>query len=258
MVKKDFRVALFMPILFLLNLLFFLPSQLLASPPCCSGSPVFGPAVYQRDTGKPAVIESNFSVANAGSYTLCIINGDDAGNNRISSAVISINGIEVVSPNEFNQQIGSITKTVALNKDNLISVELRSSPGSYITVTILGPPKVNITSPANGSTLTDSSITVTGTIDDNLAQVTVNDISVTVSNGTFTANIQLNEGENVITVTATNQCGFTTTQNITVTKTTIPKGPLLSLCVIISEIGEGACNGATIYQNWDVAWLFGD
>jgi len=106
-------------------------------------------------------VDKNFSVTNAGSYTLCIINGDAAGNNRISSAVISINGIEVASPNEFNQQVGTITKPVTLNKDNLISVEVRSSPGSYITVTILGPPKINITFPANGSTLSDSSILVT-------------------------------------------------------------------------------------------------
>ena len=258
MVKKDFRAALFMPILFLLNLLFFSPSILLASPPCCSGSPVFGPVVYQRDTAKPVVVDKNFSVTNAGSYTLCIINGDAAGNNRISSAVISINGVEVVSPNEFNQQVGTITKPVTLNKNNLISVEVRSSTGSYITVTILGPPKINITSPANGSTISTASLTVTGVIDDNSANVTVNGVPAAISNGTFSANISLNEGTNTIVVTATNQCGFTTTQTITVTKTTIPKGPQLSLCVVISERGPGTCNGATVYQNWDVAWLFGD
>ncbi|MEK6678258.1 MAG: hypothetical protein AABY39_02460 [Nitrospirota bacterium] len=85
-----------LPFFFLLFFILFPTSKIHAAPPCCSGSPVFGPAVYQRDAAKPAVIESNFSVANAGSYTLCIINGDDAGNNRISSAVISINGTEVV------------------------------------------------------------------------------------------------------------------------------------------------------------------
>lgn len=245
--------------LFLVLILPFFPiSKSFASTHCCPGSPVFGPAVYQRDTAKPVVVDKNFSVTNAGSYTLCIINGDDAGNNRISSAVISINGIEVVSPNEFNQQVGSIIKPVTLNKDNLISVEVRSSPGSYITVSILGPPKINITSPANGSTISDSSITVTGTTDDNLTQITINGISATVSNGTFSADISLAEGQNTITVTATNQCSFTTTQSITVTKTTIPKGPALTLCVVIAEWGSGACNGATVYQNWEVAWLFGD
>ncbi|MBI3354676.1 MAG: carboxypeptidase regulatory-like domain-containing protein [Nitrospirae bacterium] len=214
--------------------------------------------MYTRDTAKPVVVDKNFSVTNAGSYTLCIINGDAAGNNRISSAVISINGIEVASPNEFNQQVGTITKPVTLNKDNLISVEVRSIPGSYITVTILGPPKINITFPANGSTLSDSSILVTGTIDDNSASVTVNGVTASVSNNTFSANVTLVEGQNTITVTATNQCGFTTTQSITITKTTIPKGPALTFCVVIAERGPGACNGATAYQDWDVAWLYGE
>ncbi len=257
MTIKAFLTTLLSFFLFLTFLLFS-PSLLLAAPPCCSGSPVFGPAVYQRDTAKPVVVDKNFSVTNAGSYILCIINGDAAGNNRISSAVISINGIEVVSPNEFNQQVGTITKPVTLNKDNLISVEVRSSPGSYITVTILGPPKINITSPANGSTISTTSLTVTGVIDDNSANVTVNGIPASISNGTFSANISLNEGINTIVVTAINQCGFSTTQNITVTKTTIPQGPQLTLCVVIAEWGPGACNGATAYQNWEVAWLYGE
>ena len=48
-------------------------------------------------------------------------------------------------------------------------------------------PVVAIVSPVNGATVDSSPITVSGTVDDDTATVTVNGIGATVAGGTFTA-----------------------------------------------------------------------
>lgn len=73
-------------------------------------------------------------------------------------------------------------------------------------------PSIKITSPETFTTVGSSPITVTGTVDDPDAIVTVNGVKVTVENGAFTAKgITLKEGGNTITATAidsSNNVGF--------------------------------------------------
>ncbi len=74
---------------------------------------------------------------------------------------------------------------------------------------------LNITSPADGAAFNSSPIMVSGNVTNN-ANVTVNGVQATVSNGIFTATISLNEGQNTITATATDQYNQTATDNIDV------------------------------------------
>jgi hypothetical protein len=96
---------------------------------------IFGPKQYVRDNGKPVQVTDSFPGV-AGEAKLIITNGDANGKNRVSSAIIKINGTEVITPNHFNQQIGNIEKPIQVNEQNTITVELRSKPGSYLTVEI--------------------------------------------------------------------------------------------------------------------------
>lgn len=92
---------------------------------------------FIRQTGAPQVESRSLSILNApGRFLLKIINGDDKGKNRVSSAVISINGVVVAGPERFNQQVAEITAPVTLQSTNTLNVELRSAPGSQLTVTI--------------------------------------------------------------------------------------------------------------------------
>jgi len=92
------------------------------------------------------------------------------------------------------------------------------------------PPSVTITSPADGSTVYSTPITVTGTVDDPLAVVKVNGVFANVSGGTFTAGgIALVGGPNTVTAEAASQDNLLNTQSITVTldlsvNYTIPRG----------------------------------
>lgn len=62
---------------------------------------------------------------------------------------------------------------------------------------------VDITSPTDGITVHTSHITVSGPVSYYTAQVTVNGVSATISNKTFTASIPLTAGSNTVTARAT-------------------------------------------------------
>lgn len=99
---------------------------------------VFGPEVYTRGTEKPQKVTKSFSVQNINQkFTLNVQNGEGKWG-RVSSAVVQLNGVQVVGPNEFNKQIDLITKSVSLQQQNNITVEVRSKTGTSIVVTITG------------------------------------------------------------------------------------------------------------------------
>lgn len=101
---------------------------------------IFGPADFQRTAGKPAQSSHRFSIQNPiGPYILRVFNG---GKNsqfaRSSSATIRLNGVEVVQVRDFNQHQPLIERKVALAHQNILLVELRSAPGSGLTIEIAG------------------------------------------------------------------------------------------------------------------------
>ena len=49
--------------------------------------------------------------------------------NQVSSAYIKLNGIEVVSPQDLNQNIYNISKDITLEANNTIEIEVRGNPG---------------------------------------------------------------------------------------------------------------------------------
>lgn len=76
--------------------------------------------------------------------------------------------------------------------------------------------ELSVVQPINGSMVTTSSILVTGKTNPN-AEVSVNDKDTTADvNGKFTANINLDEGENTIVVAANDSDGNSAEQELTV------------------------------------------
>lgn len=116
---------------------------------------VFGPEFYSREKGKPQKIVKRFFVQYMDQeFTLNVQNGEGKWG-RVSSAVIELNGVQVIGPNEFNKQVAMITKPVKLKQQNEITIELRSEPGTSIVVTILGTlPSVTGIIPPEGGTVT--------------------------------------------------------------------------------------------------------
>jgi hypothetical protein len=68
-------------------------------------------------------------------------------------------------------------------------------------------PQLSSIQPRNGSTVTQASVTITGTLDDANASTTVNNTQVAVSNGTFSFNVDLRVGDNVFILQFTDSVG---------------------------------------------------
>lgn len=106
------------------------------------------------------------------------------------------------------------------------------------------PPKVVITSPADGFITVSDSIEVTGTASDaggGISGVTVNGVVATLNGEAFTATVPLSSGQNTITATATDTVGNTAQDTVTVARAT--SGPSL---VITSPVDGSATNVQTI------------
>ena len=169
-----------------------------------------------------------------GTGSLIIRNGNAAGTDRvegtvdnytITSAKVYINGTLIFGPSDFKSAVYYMEKSVQLNNGtNTLYVELSSSPGSYITAEVTGTAAtsitLDITSPSDGTTLFRPDVSVQGTISNTSGAetgVVVNGIIASVFGDQFTANhVPLTEGQNTITVTATDTNGATAAKSITI------------------------------------------
>jgi hypothetical protein len=177
--------------------------------------PVLGLHTFIRRTGKPVKETVTFDLPPqfVEPYVLNMTSGNPDGSNRVDSATITLNGILIFDPNDFNEQTGSLSQVVSLLPTNTLNVQIKGAPGDLLAVEIIGYdntlPSVTITSPPSGATFNTSPITVNGIVDDPASTVTVSGITASVaSDGTFTVDgITLVEGENAVKVVAIDSCG---------------------------------------------------
>jgi len=175
----------------------------------------FGPQNYTRGTGSPVAVTNAFTVLNPNtSYTLKINNGGlvDGEFEKVSSAVISLNGVQIVGPNEFNQNVTLIEKPITLAASNQLSVELRGKPGGGITIQIIGidndPPTItaSVNPPSNATGWNSSGVTVSFTCSDATSGIASCPNPMSVST----------EGANqVVSGTAVDRAGNTASTSVT-------------------------------------------
>lgn len=209
----------------------------------------FGPANFIREVGSPAAVINNFSVLNPNvQYILQISNGglEDSEIELVSSSVILLNGVQVVGPAEFNQNVAflevDVTQEIAIN--NELSVELRGKPGGVITIIIVGtdndlPTIVATATPgpnANGWNNTD----VTVSFD-------CQDFTSGIASCTIPITISLEGAGQIISGTAVDFAGNIATTSITLK---IDKTP-----PTITGTGLPAANAA-VWNNTDVTVTF--
>lgn len=184
------------------------------SPAFATEVTVFGPTQYVRTTGPPNVYTDTFS-ALPKEGTLIIENGDEDGKHRVTSALVFINGAQIFAPNDFKQKIYLMEAPVDLSdSNNSILVELRSKPGTYLTIRLIQeaePPTVTINSDpetiplGESSTLSWSSIyadtcaiepdvgavEVSGSVSVSPTETTAYTITVTGPGGTATDSVMV-------------------------------------------------------------------
>jgi hypothetical protein len=200
------------------------------------GGTVFGPKQYIRTSGVPNTSMDTF-YAPGQTGSLVIENGDSGGNNRITSAEIYLNGTKIFGPGDFKKSNHCMEKSVPLNNGkNMVNVELRSKPGSYIAISVTVPSSItlNITFPSDGAVIARPDILVEGTFTNTSGAetgVVVNGITAFVYGGNFSANhVPLEEGQNTVTVTATDTKGNSASASIKVNAQTT--GNFIQLAVL--------------------------
>lgn len=143
---------------------------------------VFGPQHYKRAEGEPQVVTTPFTAQNPGNtYTLKVYNGglvgSGASGSAISAAVITLNGVAIFSPNDFNQHVSVLTKQVTLTTTNTLVVELRSKQDGVIAVEVIGtddvPPVItaSVSPAANAADWNNTDVVVTFTCQDALSGI---------------------------------------------------------------------------------------
>ncbi|MFH2011587.1 MAG: RHS repeat-associated core domain-containing protein [Pseudomonadota bacterium] len=148
------------------------------------GETVFGPQQYIQ-TGTSITYTDTFPAA-PGQGTLIVLNGQENGKKRISSATVKLNGQVIFDESDFNQSIYQLEAVVTLIASNTLEVTLKNNKkNSYITIEVIGsatpPPTVSISSApvtiqaGESSTLTWSSTDAdTASIDQGIGSVPVN------------------------------------------------------------------------------------
>lgn len=129
----------------------------------------FGPETFVRSSSSPETLTRTFTAIDAGAaYTLRIENGGGSSElGNVSSAVVTLNGVEVVRSNELNQNVTLIEKPVTLRTgQNTLQIDLRSAPASGFKLIVFGadsvaPTIVATLSPApNAAGWNNSDVTV--------------------------------------------------------------------------------------------------
>ncbi len=112
---------------------------------------LFGEEQFERTGGSPDIFQRCFAIPSyvSAPYTLRIINGDPEGSRgkaiegAVSSGHVFIDGVQVVSPNDFSKTVATIEKLLTLEPaahdgPHSLEVRLARAPGSFIRLTIEG------------------------------------------------------------------------------------------------------------------------
>ncbi len=141
------------------------PSQIQAqaqSEPQCE-TLFWGPKRFTRTSGSPNVYTEMVSVPGwvIAPHVLQVINGTPDGRQRVSSARITIDGVEVASPSDFSQKVAGFARAVDLGPESELVVRLTSAPGSFLRLSICGTngdhtaPVLAWTEPTDGAATND-------------------------------------------------------------------------------------------------------
>lgn len=100
---------------------------------------IHAPEVFVRNAGAPRAETRALSTAGfEGPFRLHVRSGDAAGDGRVSSARVTVDGREVLGPSAFNQQRAEWTVELELGGVAALEVKLAGAPGSRLEVTLYG------------------------------------------------------------------------------------------------------------------------
>src|SRR5215469_232205 len=176
----------------------------------------FGPKTYTRGTGAPVTVTDTFTLLNpATTYTLKVFNGglQDNQTELVSNSIVILNGVQVIGPNNFNQNVAEVNVPIYPQVSNTLSVQVRGQPGGVLAIEVVGvdndrPTITASLSPSpNAAGWNNSPVTISFTCSDNTSGVASCPSPITVNT----------EGANqVFSGTATDLAGNTASASVTI------------------------------------------
>jgi hypothetical protein len=191
---------------------------------------------YIRSTGSPDIYSGTFSNCEPEArYKLVVINGDDTGDQRLSSATVWLNGTIVISPDDLNQQIDKVERIITLDRVNTLEVNLISGPEGYLDISIECIEKcleieIGNVIQSQGHAIVrgmvlSSSDEVGVVVNTSPGQVSVSPFNFAVPE------VPIGLGLNTLTATATNHCGIQATVSMQLEVNNITK-PVVILTAV--------------------------
>lgn len=169
-----------------------------------------------------SLIPQDGSLINNAKPTISAEYADDGIGINPADTKIYLDGVDVTGQAQATASKVVLTPAQPLaDGPHKVKVDIDDKAGNPASVTWTftlrtQAPKVKITSHKPNQYLNQSPITVTGTIDEVKARVVVNGIAAAVDRGTFSARVNLVEGNNTLTAVATDPFGNAGSETIAV------------------------------------------
>lgn len=107
-----------------------------------TSSVVYSPEIFTRQKGKPVVVTREIEIMDytcfSGFFDIYVQVGDETGQFSVSSAIIRIDDKVLWGPSDFNKKTTFLSASINLPAVFTLEVELRGTPGGYITLWIEG------------------------------------------------------------------------------------------------------------------------
>ncbi len=130
--------------------------------------PLWGPIEWVKQTPDAEVFTANFSNCElSAQYELVMINGMAGGANRVSQGMVLLNGIEVISSQDFTAAQPHITQPIVVQAMNTLEMRLQGPIGAQVQAFIVCTANclvVSIDAPLADATINQPTMVVDGTV----------------------------------------------------------------------------------------------
>ncbi len=197
--------------------------------------PLWGPMTWVKATPDEELFTANFANCElSAQYELVLINGTTGGTNRVEQGSVLLNGVEVISAQDFTAAQAQLTQPIVVQATNELELRLQSPIGAQVqayivcTANCLG---VSIDAPLADATINQSTMVVNGTVSSSSTRpvgVVINQQTAKVFGSAYAADgVLIREGSGTLGLTtvvahATNACGQRASTSLQVQTTEVP------------------------------------
>ncbi len=197
--------------------------------------PLWGPVEWVKQTSDEEVFTASFADCEpSAQYELVLINGTTGGANRVDQGVVLLNGLEVVSAQDFTAVHAQITQPITVQATNTLEFRLQGPIGAQVQAYVVCTANclsVSIDAPVANVTINHPTMVVNGTISSSSPSpvgVVVNQQAAKVFGNTYAVDqVPVREGTGTLGPTtvvaqATNACGLRASTSLQVQTTEVP------------------------------------